>query len=121
MGSKIERKTSRHLIGRFFATLFSLTLQMPFYDTQCGAKIFSRNIARTAFLSSFISNWLFDVEIFIRMKKHYGSINAQSKILEYPLAVWIEKGQSKISLKDFIKIPIDLIRIIFHYKSNSDH
>jgi dolichyl-phosphate beta-glucosyltransferase len=116
MGSFIDRKLSRHLIGRFFATLFSAVLEMPFYDTQCGAKVFTRQIAQLAFHSSFVSKWLFDVELFIRMKKYYGNLEAQSKILEYPLHVWIEKGQSKIAFKDFFRIPLDLLRIINHYR-----
>lgn len=39
LGRKVDRKFTRHIIGRVFATLVSLRLKVPVYDTQCGLKI----------------------------------------------------------------------------------
>ena len=64
IGNRIKRKFFRHFIGRIFATCVSLLLKIQIYDTQCGAKIFSKKICEAIFVERFISSWLFDVEIF---------------------------------------------------------
>ncbi|MDJ1504334.1 glycosyltransferase [Xanthocytophaga agilis] len=115
MGADISRETYRHYIGRFIATLISTILRMPFYDTQCGAKVFTRNLAEFCFSKPFVSKWLFDVEIFLRMKIHYGAANVQQLIYEYPLQRWIHADGSKIGLKDVFYTPLQLLHISNHY------
>jgi hypothetical protein len=39
MGRNVERKYSRHLIGRAYASLICTWLEVAAYDTQCGLKI----------------------------------------------------------------------------------
>jgi hypothetical protein len=43
------------------------------------------------FQKEFISKWLFDVEIFFRMKLFFGKDRAIQKMYEVPLRSWIEK------------------------------
>jgi hypothetical protein len=42
---------------------------MEFKDTQCGAKIMHKEIVEKRFRKKFLTKWLFDVEIFMRMKR----------------------------------------------------
>ncbi|MDJ1497466.1 glycosyltransferase [Cytophagaceae bacterium DM2B3-1] len=115
MGADISREVYRHYIGRFIATLISIILRLPFYDTQCGAKVFTRNLAENCFSIPFVSKWLFDVEIFLRMKIRYGTGNVQQLIYEYPLQRWIHADGSKIGLKDVFYTPLQLFHISNHY------
>lgn len=110
LGVDIDRKLTRHLIGRIIATFISNILKLPTYDTQCGAKIFKSGLAGKIFSEEFLSRWLFDVEIFFRLKKIYGG-DIHSKVHEAPLNVWSEKGEYKVSVWYFFKIPFELFRI----------
>lgn len=114
MGVTIERKLFRHYLGRLFATIVALLFRFNAYDTQCGAKVFSNNIAGRVFERPFISPWLFDVEILLRIKKIREDYNQSVK--EIPLECWLEQGGSKIRISHLLKIPIELFKIYFEYK-----
>jgi len=113
IGAKIIRFHHRHYFGRLVATLVSLYLRIPIYDSQCGAKFFHMGFARKLFMSPFISRWLFDVEIFRRIALL--DIKVSECALELPLHAWIEKGGSKISIKDYLQLPFEFYRIIYYY------
>jgi glycosyltransferase involved in cell wall biosynthesis len=115
LGSEINRKPIRHVLGRIFATLASFSLQMPVYDTQCGAKLFHRSVAEKAFQKSFLSRWLFDVEIIARSIVEFGYFKTKKSILEYPLEVWKDEGNSRIKLKDTLIMPAALIKLHVAY------
>ena len=111
IGSKIERKLHRHLFGRMIATFISNILGLKVYDTQCGAKLFSRDLAEKVFTDPFISTWLFDVEIFARIIHLFGREKAEDVMIETPLMTWVDKGGSKIELSYVVKVFFDLYRI----------
>lgn len=115
MGSNIDRSFKRHIIGRFFATLISKTINMHFYDTQCGAKVFKPEILDSILETPFLTKWLFDVEILIRLKQKVGMSAISSVVLEKPLDKWIEMGDSKITKADMFRIPLDLLKIRMNY------
>lgn len=114
VGSKIVRKSHRHLIGRFIATLISIILNLSVYDTQCGAKVFTMDLAEYVFDKPFISKWLFDVEIFARIltdNQKFGEEN----MIEIPLNEWIDQDGSKVQMTYVFKMFIDLYNIRASY------
>lgn len=116
LGNGVCRKALRHYLGRCFATAAAVGLQLPVYDTQCGAKLYKASIVPTLFATPFITRWLFDVELLARYKKIYSIEKALTDIYEYPLLEWKEVTGSQIKMRDFIKGPYELLKIINHYR-----
>lgn len=110
LGAVIERDLHRHYLGRIFATMASLYLDIKVYDSQCGAKIFERQVAEKLFREPFASKWLFDLELLYRLKE-LDAVQFEQNILEVPLRTWKEKGDSRIKLIDFFAAPFELFRI----------
>lgn len=119
IGSRIDRDFKRFLIGRIIATFISSGLELKVYDTQCGCKLFSKEISEKLFQESFISKWLFDVELFFRMIQLFGREKVLDKMFEVPLKVWVEKGNSKVKLTYFFKLWFDLYTIVKKYKKSN--
>jgi dolichyl-phosphate beta-glucosyltransferase len=113
LGGKIERKRSRHIMGRLFATVASLLLKLPVYDTQCGAKIFSKELCQDIFIRPFVTYWIFDVELLFRIKK--ARVECHELLYEFPLQKWCDVEGSKLKLRDFIKAPLELLKIYKNY------
>lgn len=113
LGVEIDRIPARHYFGRVFATFASLLLNLPVYDTQCGAKIIKSELAKHIFDKPFISKWLFDIELIARTKQ----INRINVFIEVPLNKWQEKGATKIKFIDLLRFPIDLLRINRFYNN----
>lgn len=111
--SNINNTVIRHIISRGFATVVSFILKLPIYDTQCGAKLYHKSIYKI-FNQPFMSKWLFDIEILFRLKKLIP--NCKEKIYEIPLKQCINPPGSKIKLSYYFKAPLDLLKIVLHYR-----
>ncbi len=111
LGSNIRRKPLRHYCGRMFATAVSRILCLPVYDTQCGAKLLRKDAADTVYAQTFMSRWFFDVEIFARLILQFGFQYTLNHCFEYPLDTWIEKGDTRLKTKDFLRTPLELVRL----------
>lgn len=116
MGANITKESARKIISMTINMIIQKILGMPFKDTQCGAKIMDREIVVNMFTKKFITKWLFDVEIFMRMRKYYGKEEAKLLICEQPLKRWIHADGSKLSMKDSIKIVGQLAQIAYSYR-----
>lgn len=120
LGRHVDRRASRHYLGRVFATVVSVMLRMPIYDTQCGAKIFRVcPETRELWAAPFHTKWIFDVELLARYIRLLGSPNsAGQRIYEFPLDTWQDVGGSKVKALDFLIAFRDVIRIYWKYMRN---
>jgi len=94
---------------------------MDFKDTQCGAKIFTKDVIAVAFNRPFYTQWIFDVEIFKRVTQYYGLKEARTMLCEQPLKRWIHADGSKLSMKDSVKIIFQLAKIMWMYRRKPIH
>lgn len=111
----IERTLFRSLASKVVGVLVHSILRLPIHDTQCGAKVFTADLAASCFRESFVTRWLFDVELFIRAKRQYGHKEVMNRITEQPLSGWMDVEGSKLTLKDSLMIPAQLWKIFFSY------
>ncbi len=116
MRADIAKESARAIISKTVNFIIRKTLGMNFKDTQCGAKIMTKEIVEKTFQKQFLTKWLFDVEIFMRMKKEYGAEQAKKLICEKPLDRWIHADGSKLSFKDSLKIVGQIGQIAIHYR-----
>jgi glycosyltransferase involved in cell wall biosynthesis len=94
--SKVERSFGKLVRSKGFNILVRSLFLFPYKDTQCGAKLFRREIIEKIVNHIEIPEWAFDVNILYLCKK-YGY-----KIKEIP-TTWEDKFESKI---DSINVPI---------------
>jgi glycosyltransferase involved in cell wall biosynthesis len=114
LGVQIDRTALRHYTGRLFATVVSILFHLNAYDTQCGAKVFEAGIAGEIFRAPFLSKWLFDVELLLRLRGLPD--HPLSRTQEVPLHAWYERSGSKIKPSYLLRIPIELARIWRQYR-----
>ena len=116
MGADIHKEGARAIISKTINKIIQTILGMPFRDTQCGAKIMTIDVIEKVFEKKFYTKWLFDVEIFMRMKKVYGAEKAKSYLCEQPLKRWVHEDGSKLSMKDSVKILGQLFQLAVQYR-----
>ncbi len=88
----------RQFFGRCFNFVTRLVMGLPFADTQCGFKAFTRDAAQTVFQLQTIEGWGFDPEIlFIALKRGY-------RVKEVPVT-WAHDERTRMRyLKDGVKM-----------------
>lgn len=112
---KIERNFLRGLFSKTIKQFILFILGLPIRDTQCGAKVFKRSIVPVVYQEAFLSKWLFDVEIFLRLKQAFGKEQTMKFIVEQPLMRWVHVDDSKLGAKDALEIPMRLAHIWLNY------
>ena len=98
----------RILIGKIAKLLIRLVLNINYKDTQCGFKLFKRDVAFKLFYKMRMKRWSFDYELLFLAKRF------KFKVREVPV-IWINNEDSRVnSFIDPIKSFIDLIKIRFN-------
>ena len=116
LGRDIRRNALRHYLSRIFATVVSLMLDLPVYDTQCGAKLFRADaLFRQVLADPFVSRWVFDVEMLARARLAAPEASLTRAWFELPLDTWIHDGRSHLRPSDFAVAVFDLWRIKRRY------
>jgi dolichyl-phosphate beta-glucosyltransferase len=103
----------RQIFGRCFNAVCRMVMQLPFADTQCGFKAFTRAAAQTVFKLQTIERWGFDPEIlFIAVKRGL-------KVAEVPVS-WSHDKRTRMSyLKDGMQMLKELA--IIRWNALSGH
>lgn len=94
----------RVALGRVFNVWIRLYLHLPYKDTQCGFKVFTREAAQLIFPDLLTSGWTFDAEILVRARR------AGLRIVEKPVT-WRNGRESRVRITDAWKIMQELRRI----------
>jgi dolichyl-phosphate beta-glucosyltransferase len=102
---RIGEPEYRHLMGRVFNLIVRLFAVPGIQDTQCGFKVFRREVAHDVFPRQTIDGWGFDVEVlFIARKLGY-------KLVEVPIT-WYYKEQSRVKpIHDSINMFVEVLRV----------
>ncbi len=111
-GTKVEMSFKRRFTGLIFHLILRLCGLANLRDTQCGFKIFKKEVAKNLVTLQQCFNYSFDIEyLFLANKLGY-------KIKEIPVN-WYHVEGSKVNLvKDSIKMLIEVLKIRFVYKYN---
>jgi dolichyl-phosphate beta-glucosyltransferase len=101
----IRQPLYRQFFGRCFNAVTRMVMGLPFADTQCGFKAFTRGAAQTVFQLQTIDRWGFDPEIlFIALKRGF-------QIAEVPVS-WAHDERTRMSyLKDGIRMLQDIAQV----------
>ncbi len=102
---RIGEPTYRHLMGRVFARLVALLGLHDYQDTQCGFKIFRREVVESLFNYQTLTGWGFDAELlYIARKRGY-------RVAEVPIR-WYYNDDSRVEpLRDSLEMLRDLWRV----------
>src|SRR3984957_10322398 len=98
----IRQPLYRQFFGRCFNVVTHAVMGLPYADTQCGFKAFTRAAAQTVFQLQTIERWGFDPEIlFIARKRGY-------RVVEVPVS-WAHDDRTRISyLRDGTRMLQDI-------------
>jgi glycosyltransferase involved in cell wall biosynthesis len=115
--ANIKRSPSRKLISAIMRVIIRTLIGLPIHDTQCGAKVFKADLAATIFNKPFIGRWLFDLELFLRMKQANGPDFLTQNLEQLHLKSWHDVPGTKLRFWDAFEIFLELAKIKLQYRS----
>ena len=92
------------MFARFSNLLIRLILGLPYVDTQCGFKLFEKNVAKKIFSKMTLRRWGFDFEILKIAQILCFSVK------EVPV-LWYNEKQSKVRPGDFFLTLGELLKV----------
>jgi len=105
--SIISYPLHRKFLSKAFNLLVKLMFRIPFSDTQCGFKIFKREVLEKVYPKLLTKNYAFDVELLINVYR-WGY-----KIVEAP--VILRHWRERFGVGDIFRISIDLLPIFYRF------
>ena len=100
----VHQSAFRETAGRVFNLVMHLGTGLPFYDTQCGFKLFNRASARAVFARMQLDRFGFDVEaLFVAHRLGY-------RIVEVPVR-WNHVEGSKVGMLQGLDGFVDILRV----------
>ncbi len=101
--SKVKKSLIRFILGMIFKFICFFTFRLNISDTQCGFKLYKKNIAKKLFSNLIENGYIHDVEI------SYKCLKNKITITELPVT-WIHKSYGKVNvLLDPFKMFYELI------------
>src|ERR1700685_4653515 len=105
MRQNIPHPLHRPFFGRLFYGVSRAVMGLPYADTQCGFKAFTRAAAQTVFQLQTIDRWGFDPEIlFIARKRGF-------RVVEVPVSWGHDKRTRMSYLRDGAQMLKDIATI----------
>ena len=83
--SENMKNGTANIFRKLFSRWTRKLIGLPISDALCGAKVFNRSVIPIVYGRSFACCWLFDIEIFIRLKKYLGAKQVMQVIQEQPI------------------------------------
>ena len=106
--SKTSRSFKRTIISKTFAILKKIICNIYYEDTQCGFKMFKKEVAKNIFNKITIDGFSFDVELLVIAKK------LNYKVVSKP----IEWHEAKSTSLNIFKQTIKMLKELFIIRSN---
>jgi glycosyltransferase involved in cell wall biosynthesis len=104
--SSVKMSLKRRITHKGFNFLTRSILFLPYRDTQCGSKIFTREAITSVINELGVTKWAFDIDLLFKLKKR------GYKIKESP-TTWEDKSGSKLNL---IKVPFQMFSAIIRLR-----
>lgn len=109
----IPQPFMRRVASRVFNLIVRCMFQLPFKDTQCGAKAFKRDAIETVRSEVRSVGWAFDVELIWHLVR-YGF-----EVKEVPI-VWSDNSSSRLRMhRDAPSMLIEMLKLRFGKKNKS--
>ncbi|MDP8244006.1 MAG: glycosyltransferase family 2 protein [Candidatus Hinthialibacter antarcticus] len=103
----IKQPFTRRILSRIFNLIVRILFFLPYTDTQCGAKAFTRKSIETVRETIQTSGWSFDVALIWRLRQ------AGFRIVEVPIE-WSDNSRSRLRVhSDGPSMLVELIKLRF--------